>query len=390
MTGALHNVKVLDLTHVLAGPFCTYQLGLLGADVIKIESPTDPDCARGRGPDPRTNQQGLGLNYQVQGGNKRALALDLRTKRGREILLEQISKADILVENYTTGALEALGLGYDAAAKLNPALIYCSITGFGNEGTKAKTGAYDNVIQATSGIIAQCGGQKTGVSFVDYATGYAAAFAITSALVQKENTKKGAYIRVSMLEVAMQMMAPEVAAAQNKNKNKIQRNKEAGISCYETANGQLMLGAFCPVQYRKLGKLLTSLDYDASGLAQIDDWQDVWSKSDEIKVFLTHIFASRSAQEWVPILHDADIPAEIVRPLSQAVNDPQLSQRNYFQPNPNHPDIPLPVSAFSMSCGGAKLTAAPPKHGEHTSEILTEMGLSAHDIETLRMKGIIA
>ena len=180
--GALTGVTVLDITHVLSGPFCTYQLALLGADVLKIEDPRDPDCSRGRGPDADANAEGLGLNFQVQGGNKRAIALNLQDDAGRNILRRLASTADVLVENFSTGALTRLGLAYDDLSEINPCLIYCSITGYGDTGPEASTGAYDNVIQAASGTIAQCGGIKAGVSFIDYATGYAAAFAVTSAL----------------------------------------------------------------------------------------------------------------------------------------------------------------------------------------------------------------
>ena len=256
MAGAFEHLRVLDLTHVLAGPFCAYQLALLGADVIKIEPPHRPDCARGRGPDDARNADGLGLNYQVQGANKRALAVDLGCERGREILLDLARGSDVFLENYSTGALERLGLGYDAVAAVRPDIVYCSMTGFGDVGPRAGTGAYDNVIQAASGIIAQSGWHKPGVSFVDYAAGYSAAFAIASALFRRQRTGRGARISASMLEVAMTLMAPEAAAAQYPVK--VDRGKEAGIGEYDTRDGRLMLGAFTPEQYRALGACLAA------------------------------------------------------------------------------------------------------------------------------------
>jgi crotonobetainyl-CoA:carnitine CoA-transferase CaiB-like acyl-CoA transferase len=388
MTGALDQIKVLDLTHVLAGPFCTYQLGLLGADVVKVEDPLNPDCARGRGPDAEENAKGLGLNYQVQGGNKRALALDLRNSKGADVLREMVRSADVLVENYATGALAGLGLGYDDLVKENPSLIYCSITGYGNDGPQATQGAYDNVIQATSGTIAQCGGIKPGVSFVDYATGYAAAFAITSALTQRARTGQGTQISVSMLEVAMQMMAPEAAAAQYKNAPK--RAKEAGIMCYPTAEGELMLGAFHPAQYRKLAAFLGGLSFDLPALANIQIWPDVWAIDDVTKAKLRDIFLQRKADDWVALLRDADLPAERVKTLAEAVQLPQLEARGYFQPNPDAQDTLLPAAAFSMTNGGASLRSAPPKHGEHTRDVLNGMGLSADQIAQLYVEGIVA
>lgn len=388
MTGALDKIKVLDLTHVLAGPFCTYQLALLGADVIKIEHPNFPDCARGRGPDTAGNAEGLGLNYQVQGGNKRALAVDLATPTGAEILREMARDADVLVENYTTGALAALGLGYSDLIQSNPALIYCSITGYGDIGPQAGQGAYDNVIQAQSGTIAQCGGIKPSVSYVDYATGYAAAFAITSALTQRARLGRGAQISVSMLEVALQMMSPEAAAAQHGNAPK--RSKEAGISSYATSDGQLMLGAFHAAQYRKLAVVLELKSKAVPELAEIRDWPDIWAISDDVKERLCDIFASETTDYWLEVLHAADLPAARIQTLAQAVALPQLAARGYFQPSPANPDTPLPTAAFQMSEGNVTLHSAPPRHGEHSRAVLEGMGLSEDQIAQLYAQGIVA
>ncbi|MGJ8584028.1 MAG: CaiB/BaiF CoA transferase family protein [Marinosulfonomonas sp.] len=387
MNGALKSLRILDATHVLAGPFCTYQLALMGADVIKIESPTSPDCARGRGPDPKANALGLGLNYQVQGGNKRALALDLATTPGRDVFLKLAKTADVFVENYTTGALNGLGLSYDDVKSVNPGIIYCSITGFGDTGPAAQTGAYDNVIQAASGTIAQCGGQKPGVSFIDYATGYSAAFAIMAAIQQRHETGLGCQISVSMLEVAMQMMAPEVAAAQHPVK--AQRNKEPGISSYETREGVLMLGAFRPEQYRRLSELLTQLGQAIPPLADIQSWQDVWSIDDATRRSLEKVFAGKTADEWVDILHEADIPAERVQTLEEAVKNEQLAARGYFTRSPTDPQVSLPLTAFRFSQGGPKLTSPAPRPGQHSAELLHELGLSADDISALEREGVI-
>lgn len=388
MSGALENIRVLDVTHVLAGPFCTYQMALLGADVIKVESPDAPDCARGRGPDEAANAQGLGLNYQVQGGNKRALTLDLSQPQGRDILLELVRDADVFVENYTTGALERLGLGYEDLARVNPALIHCSVTGYGDTGPYAARGAYDNVIQAGSGAIGQCGGVKPGVSYVDYATGYSAAFAVTSALVQRARTGRGCHISVSMLEVAMQMMAPEAAAAQHPDQ--VARGKEAGIASYDTADGRLMLGAFRPAQYRRLAALLRQVGEPVAELEDVHDWSDVWALGEGVKARLAAIFRGKDSEAWLELLRAADLPAEPVVPLTQAVQHDQLKARDYFRANPEDARATLPLTAFRMSEGGPDLTAAPPRHGQHSDAILADMGLSAAQIETLRQQGVIS
>lgn len=386
MAGALDKVRVLDITHVLAGPFCTYQLALIGAEVIKIESPAAPDCARGRGPDMAGNADGLGLTYLVQGANKRALALDLKAPEGREILKSLVQGADVMVENFTTDALARLGLGYDVLAGINPSLIHCSITGYGDEGPKASVGAYDNVIQAASGTIGQCGGAKPGVSFVDYSTGYAAAFAIASALVQRHSTGAGCHISVSMLEVAMQMMAPEAAAAQHPVKTS--RGKEVGIIDYETADGRIMLGVFHPRQYRDLSTELKRLGDPMPELADIRDWPDVWALGEATRGRLATIFRSRSSADWLKILRAADLPVERIERLSDAVCSDQLKARGFYAKPPEMPDVTLPLAAFHMSRGGAELTLPPPRHGEHSTEVLSELGLCSAEIEDLRTKGV--
>ena len=141
MNGALHGIKIIEVSQVLAAPFCGYQFALLGADVIKVEIPDLPDCARGRGPLSTLNDKGVGLTYQVQASNKKSLALDIRTKRGREALLHIVKDADVFIENYATGTLQNLGLGYDDIKTHNPKIIYCAMTGYGDEGPKAFKGA---------------------------------------------------------------------------------------------------------------------------------------------------------------------------------------------------------------------------------------------------------
>ena len=387
MQGALTSLKVLDLTHVLAGPFCAYQLALLGAEVLKIESPHAPDCARGRGPDADLNAEGLGLNYQVQGGNKRALALDLSDPRGREVLLALVGNADILVENYVTGALDRLSLGYAALSAVNPALIHCSITGYGDTGPQAAIGAYDNVIQAASGTVAQCAGIKPDVSFVDYSAGYAAAFAVMCAVHQRHRTGAGCHISVSMLEVAMSLMAPEAAAVQYGAAPG--RGRETGISSYDTADGTLMLGAFRPEQYVRLARLLAGLGHNVAGLDQVRDWPDVWSLPATTHETLQAVFLTGTADDWVTVLHDADLPAARVQTLAEAVASDQLAARGYFAANPDRPDIHLPLSPFAMSRGGPEITLAPPRHGEHGAQVLVELGYGGDTIRTLTTEGVI-
>lgn len=385
MNGALEGLRVLDITHVLAGPFAAYQLALLGAEVIKLESPHAPDCARGRGPDDAANSLGLGLTYQVQGANKRALAVDLKDPRGRDIALDLAATCDVLVENHRTGALARLGLGYDAVAARAPALVYCSITGYGDTGPKAGEGAYDNVVQAASGAIAQSGGVKPGLSYVDYTAGYAAAYAISAALLQRARTGRGTQISVSMLEVAMSLMAPEAAAALIGG---AARPKEAGIRSYETADGVLMLGAFKPAQYGRLAACLEEAGHPLPELEALTDWPAVWAASERVGTALAAIFAADTTAAWTARLKAHDLPAEPVVPLREAVASPQLAARGYFATPPGG-IAPVPLAPFRMAEGGPALVGPPPTVGADTDAILAELGLTAERRALLRREGVI-
>lgn len=384
---ALSGLRVIEVSQVLAAPFCGYQFALLGADVIKVELPLSPDCARGRGPLPTLNAAGIGLTYQVQGGNKKSLALDFRVAPGRAALLKLVETADVFLENYSTGVLDGFGLGYDDLRKCNPRIVHCSMTGYGDTGPRAAKGAYDNTIQAASGAIAQCDGQKPGVSFVDYAAGYSAAFAISAALLQRERTGEGCHISASMLEVALSLMAPEAAAKQAPEaKSKV---REAGISMFDTGDGRLMLGAFKPTQYRKLGACLAALGHDIPLLAGICDWTDVETHSAAIRTAIELVFRERTAEEWQAILDAADIPAEKILPLEEAVASPQIAVRGYFVPSPADPSISLPLAAYRMSLGGPMLTSAPPKLGHDNGQILEGLGYGPEAVAALRNAGVV-
>jgi crotonobetainyl-CoA:carnitine CoA-transferase CaiB-like acyl-CoA transferase len=386
------GIKVLDLTHVLAGPFCAWQFALLGADVIKIEQVGAPDCARGRGPDAVQNAALRGLNYQVQGSNKRAIALDLGTAPGRAILETLIRSADVLIENYRTGALEALGFGYAAVARLNPAIVYCSITGFGGEGPRATERAYDNVIQAASGVIMQSGGAKPGVSFVDYTSGYNAAFAISAALFRRQREGRGSHITCSMYETALLTMAPELAAALSPVQTK--RDKEAGIASYETADGTLMLGAFTPKQNARLWAALREAGFDSQGFEETPDWEALWAKSTTMRAALATIFKTKDARTWAQWLHEVGLPGAPVITLAEAACDPQLAARGFLQQvdagtGDTHAPV-FPVAAYRFAEDGATIERPAPGFGEHTDEVLAELGFSTEEIAGLRLQGVIA
>src|SRR3954469_17862419 len=212
MARPFEGIRIIDVTHVLAGPFAAYQLGLMGADVIKVEHPDEPDQSRDSGTDNDLNHAGMGTGFLTQGSNKRAITLNLKTEQGRAILKKLVATADVLVENYRPGAFEALGLGYEELSKINPRLIYASFSAFGQNGPRSQQTAYDHVIQATSGIMAMTGTKdvhpiKFGSPAIDYPTGLTRALRAPAALFQRERIGKGQRIDMAMLDVAMILMS---------------------------------------------------------------------------------------------------------------------------------------------------------------------------------------
>ena len=217
MSQPFSGLRVIDTTHVLAGPFAAYQLAVLGADVIKVESPDEPDQARMQGSDRRLSEERMGTMFLTQASNKRAVTLNLKTPGGVAAMKRLVETADVFVENYRPGAFEALGLGYEALSEINPRLIYCSMSAFGHGGPRGHQTGYDNILQAMSGIMAMTGTKdvaplKCGAPVVDYATGTSGAFAIAAALFHRERTGLGQHIDLSMLDVALILAGSHVTA----------------------------------------------------------------------------------------------------------------------------------------------------------------------------------
>src|SRR2546425_11745274 len=268
MTRPFEGIRVIDVTHVLAGPFATYQLAVLGADVIKVEHPDEPDQSRGAGTDKALNRRHMGTSFLTQASNKRSITLDLKTEADREILKKLVATADVFVENYRPGAFEALGLGYEDLSKINPRLIYASFSAFGQEGPRGRQTAYDHVIQATSGIMPMTGTKevnpvKFGSPAIDYATGMTGAFALAAALFQRERSGRGQRIDMAMLDVAMILMSSHLTGYLRNGahpKPSGNQHPHATNSAYPTRSGLLMLGASNLRQQRRLWTVLARPD----------------------------------------------------------------------------------------------------------------------------------
>jgi crotonobetainyl-CoA:carnitine CoA-transferase CaiB-like acyl-CoA transferase len=380
MTRPFEGIRIIDITHVLAGPFAAYQLAVLGAEVIKIEHPDDPDQSRGTGTDRALNRRHMGTSFLTQGSNKRAITLDLKAEAGREILKRLVAKADVLVENFRPGAFEALGLGYAAMSAVNPRLVYCSISAFGQDGPRREQTAYDHVIQATSGIMAMTGTEevhpiKIGSPAIDYATGTTGAFALAAALFQRERTGKGQRIDMAMLDVAMILMSTHLTAyLRNGAHPKPHGNSHphATNSAYPAKDGIVMLGASNLRQQKRLWTVLGRPDM----IKKTNDERDA-DHAREVAA-LTEIMAMRSAAEWEEFLQARHVPAARVRTMGEALADPQLSSRGVIHRRGAGGNIggelAVPVAAFTFAHGGPRIDAPPPRLGQHNEEIFTELG----------------
>jgi len=394
------NIRVIDMTHVLAGPFTTYQLAVLGADVIKVESPHDPDMTRIEGVTQALNDERYGTYFMAQNAGKRAISVDIKSAQGKRILMQLAETADVLVENYRGGVLDRLGLGYADLKPVNPRLIYCSLTGFGHTGPKRHDPAYDTVIQAFSGLMAANGEAnappvRVGPPLIDYGTGAQAALAISSALFQRERTGIGQRIDVAMLDAALMWMSAHVAAAQTNGQPPVAHGNAhpdyAGYAAYQTRDGMLMIGAWTN---RQMANLYRALGDEARGdLVEKAPRAEIGARRDEDAAFLREALAGKTADEWELILNRAGVPAARVRRLDEALAHEQVASRAVLQtyPGSDRDGAPkaLPVAAFTFEHGGPAPQRPPPRAGEHTAELLTELGYTDADIDALEQKGVI-
>ena len=390
------GIKIIDITHVLAGPFAAYQMALLGADVIKVEHPTDYDQSRDSGGDRALNKQQMGTGFLTQGSNKRAITLNLKHEKGREILKKLVRDADVLVENYRSGAFRALGLGWDDLSPLNPRLIYCSMTAFGQEGPRGVQTAYDQLIQATSGMMAMTGTPevnpiKTGAPVIDYATGTMCAFAISAALFQRERTGRGQYIDSAMLDVSLMLMGSHITSylrSGSEPKPKGNRMDRASSQLYEAKDAPLMIAAGNRGQHERLFRAVGRPDIAAQSTH--DEREELYDKQTEE---LQKIIAQRTADEWEQHLQGSHVPAGRVRRLSESLEDPQLKARNVLHRHEKiegiEGPVTVPLAAFKFAHGGPTIETPPPRLGQHTDEVLASLGYSRADIAALRAEGAI-
>ncbi|MDR7151924.1 crotonobetainyl-CoA:carnitine CoA-transferase CaiB-like acyl-CoA transferase [Hydrogenophaga palleronii] len=395
MASILQGVRVLDLTHVLAGPFAGYQLAVMGAEVIKIESPHEPDQARYQGSDHQLNDAGMGTAFLAQASNKKALSLDLKKEKGRDILRKLVLTADVLIENYRPGALASLGLGYDDMAVLNPKLVYCSISAFGSTGPKRELTAYDGVIQAYSGMMAMTGEPKTnpvkcGAPVVDYATGTTAAMAILAALLQRSQTDgKGQFVDVAMSDVAMILCSSHLTGFLWNGAHPEQKGNRypfATLGCYQAADGSLMISASNLRQQRRLWEVL-----GCEHMVKRNNRERLKGYAEEAEL-LTRIISTQPIAHWERLLNSARVPVSRVQRMEDMLTDEHTQQRELLHRFPLTPGqlsgLTVPVAAFRLSSARAEVHTPPQSVGAQNRDLLSELGYGPSEMDALEAEGV--
>jgi crotonobetainyl-CoA:carnitine CoA-transferase CaiB-like acyl-CoA transferase len=395
MPKVLEGVRVLDLTHVLAGPFGSYQLAVLGAEVIKIEAPDEPDQARFQGSDHRLNEEGMGTAFLSQASNKQSITLNLKSEAGRRILRQLVQTTDVLVENYRPGALDALGLGYADLSAIKPDLIYCSISAFGSTGPKRELTAYDGVIQAYSGMMAMTGEPdagpvKCGAPVVDYATGTTAAAAILAALLHRAKHGIGQFVEVAMSDVAMILCSSHLTGHLWNGWHPEQKGNRypfATIGCYQAADAPLMISASNLRQQRRLWQVLGRED-----LIKQSNGERIRAHAVETEV-LREIIATKPVEHWERVLQAARVPASPVQRMETMLADEHVHSRKVlhrFDSNAGALEgLTVPVAAFRLGACEVRLSTPPQAAGAQNDKVLTYLGYSSGDIESLRVDGVI-
>ena len=395
----LKSIRVIDLSGVLAGPYATYQLGLLGAEVIKIEKPQTGDWAR-QGGDDELAALSMATGYLTQNAGKKSITLDLKHPEGLAIAKRLIESADVFVENFRPGVAARLKLDAGAVSTINPLIVYCAISAYGQDGAIAQRPAYDHVVQGMSGIMSTTGTTtsgptKVGAPYVDYATGLNAAFAIVSALHEVNRTGKGVTLDVSMLDTSMMLMASLVTRHLTTGWEPNPAGNAAwsgspSSGAFETLDGIIMIAANTELQFESLCKALDRSDIQCDPR---------WSSPGERKVNAEGLHdqisvsvSARTAREWEEILAMHGVPAARVRTLPEVLSENQFRHRGQWQemkmPGINRPAY-VPAVGFKADGESTGPSHPPPRLGQDTDEVLVSMGITAEQISALRDQGVV-
>ena len=394
----LEGIRVLDLTNVLSGPFATLHLALLGADVIKIENPDGGDLARKLGNVPKYNKELLGTSFLAQNANKRSLTLNLKAEEGKQIFRKLAMTADVVVENFRPGVMARLGFSYEELCKINPKIIYCAISGFGQTGPDAFKPAYDQIIQGLSGVMAVNGDERLnplrcGFPVCDTVGGMNAAFAIMAALYYREHTGQGQFIDIALLDSIMPLMGWVAANLLIGGQQPVLLGNDnftaAPSGMFKTQDGYINIAANQQQQWEDLTDELGVPELKTDPRFQERDTRK--ANRFLLTPLLEAVLTGNTTAHWVDTLNARGIPSGDVPSLESALDSAQSKHRQVLA------DVEQPgignIKIFNMTAKFSKTPAQiempPPRLSEHTEAILGELGYNADEMKALKEKSVI-
>ncbi|MFZ5819450.1 MAG: CaiB/BaiF CoA transferase family protein [Chloroflexota bacterium] len=394
----LEGIRVVDMTNVLSGPFATLHLSLLGAEVIKIENPDGGDLARKLGNVPKYNQALMGTSFLAQNANKKSLTLNLKTPEGKEIFRKLIATADVLVENFRPAVMARLGFAYEELCKINPRLIYCAISGFGQSGPDAFKPAYDQIIQGLSGVMAVNGDERlnplrAGFPVCDTVGGMNAAFAVMAALYYRERTGEGQFIDIALLDSIMPLMGWVAANLLIGGQQPVLLGNDnftaAPSGMFKTQDGYINIAANQQEQWENLADELGLPELKTDPRFQERDTRK--ANRFVLTPLLEAKLTERTTAHWVEALNARGIPSGDVVGLEEALTSPQAQHRQVLEEveTPGIGKIKIFNMTARFSKTPARIETPPPTLSQHTEAILGELGYAAEEIKALKEKQVI-
>jgi formyl-CoA transferase len=394
----LGGVRVLDLTNVLAGPFATLHLALLGAEVIKIERPGSGDLARKLGTLTELNEQLMGTSFLAQNANKKSVTLNTKSPEGKEIFKKLAKNADVLVENFRPGVMDRLGLSYEVLKEINPGLIYCSISGFGQTGPDAHKPAYDQIIQGLSGEMAVNGDERlnplrAGFPVCDTVGGLNGAFAIMAALYHRERTGEGQFIDVAMLDSIMPLMGWVAANLLIAKREPVPMGNDnftaAPSGVFRTGDGHINIAANKQEQWESVCDVLELPELKTDPRFEKRDVRKQNRK--ELTPLLEVKLAKRGTKEWVELLNANGVPSGAILSLEDALKQPQITHRETLKDVPVEGigTIPLFTLTAKFEQTPGDITSPPPRLSANTEEVLAGIGVTKEELTALKAEHVI-
>ncbi len=394
MEPALSGLRVLDLTRTLAGPFCTMMLGDMGADVVKVEEPSKGDETRSWTP----FWDGVGVHFASFNRNKRSITLNLRHPQAVEVCLKLARDADVMIESYRAGTADRMGIGYEKIKQTNPKVVYCSISGFGRTGPLSDRPGYDLIIQGYGGLMSttgEAGGGplRAGYSVVDIFTGMMAYGAITTALLARERSGEGQYLEASLLEGQVANMSYHAVAYLATGQVPVPMGSAhpslAPYQCFPSADDYFIIGCANDGLWQRLCSAI-GCDTLADDPRFRDNTSRVRNRK-ELNSILMELFKTKPASHWLALIEEGGVPCGPINTIADVLADPQVQARNMLVPvpHPQAPDLKVPAGPMKLYGTPATVRRHPPMLGEHTEEVLGELGYSSDGVLALRRDGAI-